>query len=281
MTYFYLIILLAIFCNCQTGSYYVNITEKIIQMHTLPFHYTSTLLDDTMLLNSNRDWISIYEDNGNCLNVRCTKDPESCFNLKKSSEVTQDELVPVNNLLQRFLADDDTDSSGSENENKYMLLSDICGPGQYCDINLNNNGICVNYTASYVERESLVVGQECTDDMYWKICGTGSMRCDNYQCAPITENMLCQSSNDCLPSDYCNPEGKCVPTKKPGEACIEQDECGRIAACYFADLRKKTGECVEYFTKVNGENVATYTGHDAAFASSANSSIFYKYSIFK
>ena len=60
--------------------------------------------------------------------------------------------------------------------------------------------------------------------------------------------------------------------KKSGDSCTEQEECGRTAACYYSDLRKKFGECVEYFSKMNGETVATYTGHDNLFSNNWNMS---------
>ncbi|MDR3549491.1 MAG: hypothetical protein P4M11_14700 [Candidatus Pacebacteria bacterium] len=260
------------FCRPDTASYYVNITTKILKMTTLPFHNIPFLLDDSVLIESDKHWISTYENGGTCINVRCSKDTESCFNIKAYSDVTEDELISVDTLGQRYLTDSTTDSSSTD-ESKYLLLSDICASNQYCDINLNMNGVCHNYTDSYVERESLIVGHECTDDMYWKICGYGKMKCESEQCAAVDDSMLCQTSNDCWPDKYCNSDGQCVSPKKAGETCIEQEECGRTAACYFSDLRKKEGECVTYFTKMAGENVGTYTGHDYRFSSDWNTSI--------
>ena len=258
----------------DSSIYYVSITDNLDNIGTLPFHTLTNLLDDSIILESDRKWIDIYENNGACLTTVCTKDLESCFNIKKSSEVTQDELVPANELAQRYLSDssDSSDDTGST-EFVYMLLADICAPYQFCDINLNLNGVCKNVTTTYIEREALAVGQDCTEDMYWKMCAYGRMDCVDYKCAPISGDMLCQSSLDCWPDNYCSPNGECLSVKKVHEACIEQDECGRTAACFFPDLRKKEGECVEYFSMANGEQVATFTGHDYTFTNNTNMSI--------
>ena len=260
--------------SAQNSNYYVNITERVLQLPSLPFHYTSVLLDDSIILDADKKWVSVYENGGSCLTARCSKDTESCFNIKKYSEVTQEELVPVSKVMQRFLEDDGTSSTGEET--KYMLLSDVCLPNQFCDINLNMNGVCTNKTAGYVQRELLTVGQECTDDMYWSMCGSGKMKCEGGRCAAVDGGMLCQTSNDCWPNRYCDIHGQCVQPKKAREPCTEQEECGRSAACFFADLRGKYGECVEYFSKINGESVATYTGHDLLFSNGGNTSIICK-----
>ena len=271
LIYFMLFLALSVYVEGDSSAYYINITEKILTLTALPFHYTSTLLDDSILIEGDKKWISTYENGGSCINARCSKDTESCFNVKAFSEITADELEDVSSLQQRFLSD--STGSSSSDDAVYMLMSDICADNQFCDINVNMNGVCTNYSA-YIEKNLLLVGQECTDDMYWSICGYGKMQCSDSKCAPIDSSMLCQTSNDCWTDQFCNTEGKCVTPKKPGEACIDQEECGRTGACYFSDLRNKQGECVGYFSKMTGETVATYTGHDNMFGNKWNVSNF-------
>jgi hypothetical protein len=143
--------------------------------------------------------------------------------------------------------------------------------GQRCDINKNVNGICKAYSA-FIEPERLLVGEECSEDMYWQVCGYGKYQCIDDRCAPIDSSMLCQSSNDCTADKYCNLNGECVLPKKLGSPCTDQEECGRTAACYYADLRKQEGKCVAYFSVAIGESVGTYTGHDNKFLKSTNMS---------
>jgi len=261
----------------QSSDHYINITEKILKLNSLPFHVTSSLLDDSVIFDSDLKWLDIYENGGSCLHARCTKDPDSCFNIKDFNEVTEDEMVEVSEIDQRFLFFDDD----SEEDITYLLLADICEENQYCDINLNYNGKCTNYTENFVEREALVVGQACSNDMYWKVCAYGNMKCIEGRCAAITKNMVCHSSLDCHSYEYCDNTGKCMPVKNDeDDECTEQEECGRLMACYYENLADVKGKCVKYFSKEEGDFVATNIGHDHLFRnrSTHGKSLFISYS---
>eukprot|EP00826_Nyctotherus_ovalis_P008083 TRINITY_DN12088_c0_g4_i1.p1 TRINITY_DN12088_c0_g4~~TRINITY_DN12088_c0_g4_i1.p1 ORF type:complete len:323 (-),score=66.34 TRINITY_DN12088_c0_g4_i1:510-1439(-) len=264
----YLLLLLCSFLYGDDSDYYINITKKILKLNSLPFHTITSLLDDSVILDSDQKWLDIYENSGSCLYARCTKDPDSCFNIKNFNEVTEDEMVEVNEIDQRFLEDSDADS---EEDTKYLLLADICEDNQFCDINLNYNGVCTNHTENYVEREALVVGQMCSDDMYWRVCAYGSMQCVNERCAPITKSMVCHSSLDCLASEYCDNTGTCQSAlKSVGAECTEQEQCGRKMACYYEHLNDTKGKCREYFSIPDGSVVHTYIGHNHLFRNRSN-----------
>lgn len=248
------------------STYYINATQAILSIGNLPFHETSHLLDDTVIVDEERKWLSFF-DGSACLITRCSTSTDTCFALTQSSEISSDMLMPITNPSQRYLQEVNTTALSSN----YLLLADICEPNQNCIINKNYNGICINQS-NYIEPEPLMAGEECSFSNYRQTCGYGLRQCQNGICAGIDNTMRCQTSWDCWPNTYCNLYGNCVTPKNPGDSCTNDEECGRTAGCYFSDLRINTGICVQYFSRMNGESVATYTGHDNLFTNMSNQS---------
>ena len=66
-------------------------------------------------------------------------------------------------------------------------------------------------------------------------------------CSGSSLDEHCQRHADCHYGFYCNPFGRCVPSKKEGEACVLNEECERGYGCF----RK----CIKYLSLTADEQV--------------------------
>ena len=77
----------------------------------------------------------------------------------------------------------------------------------------------------------------------------------------MKEGEICRNTSDCNPSLYCDSNSLCSKYKQEGDECTKNDECGRKALCYYANL-KGTGACKGMFTVQNEESVGTNFGYE-------------------